>query len=159
MRPTTDELTQNLAERLCWEVAHRDDMRVARRLYRKQEVDGVYRLDEGAVLDDFFRFLQVLGVLALLEEVHGTAIQRQMVPSVQYVFLHVRQGMCQRGAATRQGVRTPGPITPKVCIEDRQGRVHEIDRNPARSLGEVQAHSSWVNLMLELQHRGPEVPT
>jgi hypothetical protein len=50
---------------------------------RKQEVDGVYRLDEGAVLDDFFHFLRALGVMALLEEVHGAAIQREMLPSVQ----------------------------------------------------------------------------
>jgi hypothetical protein len=54
MRQTKNEITQNLAERLCWEVARRDDTRIARRLYRKQVVDGVYRLDEGAVLDDFF---------------------------------------------------------------------------------------------------------
>ena len=37
MRQTHDEITQNLAERLCWEVARRDDSRVARRLYHKQE--------------------------------------------------------------------------------------------------------------------------
>lgn len=88
MRQTPDEITQNLAERLCWEVARRDDARVARRLYRKQEVDGVYRLDEGAVLDDFFHFLDQRGVMALLTEVRGTAIQREMVPSVQYVLLY-----------------------------------------------------------------------
>ncbi|MGH8060037.1 MAG: transposase, partial [Candidatus Entotheonellia bacterium] len=148
MRQTNDELTQNLAERWCWEVARRDDTRVARRLYRKQEVDGVYRLDEGAVLDDFFQFLRTIGVMALLEDVHGAAIQREMVPYVQYVLLyglktlfgiesmhalpallfsdealmqlvgfnaqHVRQGMCQRGAAKRQGERTPGPISPET---------------------------------------------
>ena len=152
MRQTNDELTQNLAERLCWEVARRDDTRVARRLYRKQEVDGVYKLDEGAVLDDFFHFLQALGVMALLEEVHGVAIQREMVPYVQYVLLyglktlfgiesmnalpallfsdealmqlvgfnaqHVRQGMCQRGAAKRQGERTPGPISPETLANN-----------------------------------------
>ena len=83
MHHTKDELAQNLAERLCWEVAHRDDTRVARRLYRKQEVDGVSRLDEGAVLDDFFHFLDQIGVMALLAEAHGTAIQREMVPYVQ----------------------------------------------------------------------------
>ncbi len=66
MRQTHDEITQNLAERLCWEVARRDDLRIARRLYRKQEVDGVYRLDEGAVLDDFFHFLQSIGTMSLL---------------------------------------------------------------------------------------------
>src|SRR5256886_13826892 len=87
MRQIKDELTQNLAERLCWEVARRDDTRVARRLYRRQEVVGVYRLDEGAVLDDFFQFLRTIGVMALLEEVHGAAIQREMVPYVQYVLL------------------------------------------------------------------------
>ncbi len=83
MEQTRDELTQNLAERLCWQVARRDDSRVARRLYRKQEVEGVYRLDDGAVLDGFFHFLQALGVMALLEDVHGVAIQRAMVPYVQ----------------------------------------------------------------------------
>jgi hypothetical protein len=88
MRQTHDEMTQNLAERLCWEVARRDDARVARRLYRKQEVEGVYRLDEGAVLDDFFHFLQAIGVMPLLEQVHGAAIQREMLPFVQYVVLY-----------------------------------------------------------------------
>ena len=68
MGQTHDEITQNLAERLCWQVARRDDTRIARRLYRKQVVDGVYRLDEGALLDDFFHFLQELGVMAMLQE-------------------------------------------------------------------------------------------
>jgi len=152
MRPTKDELAQNVAERLCWEVARRDDTRVARRLYRKQEVDGVYRLDAGAVLDDFFHFLDQIGVLALLAEVHGAAMQREMVPYVQYVLLYglktlfgiesmhalpallfsdaalmqlvgfnaqqVRQGGCQRGAAKRQGERTPGPISPETLANN-----------------------------------------
>jgi hypothetical protein len=88
MKQARDELTQNLAERLCWQVARRDDTRIARRLYRKQVVDGVYRLDEGAVLDDFFHFLQAVGVMTLLEQAHGAAIQREMVPFVQYVLLY-----------------------------------------------------------------------
>jgi len=88
MQQTRDEITQNLAERMCWEVARRDDTRIARRLYRKQVVDGVYRLDEGAVLDDFFHFLQSLGVMALLEQACGAGIHRAMVPFVQYVLLY-----------------------------------------------------------------------
>jgi hypothetical protein len=56
-------------------------------LYRKQVVDGVYRLDEGALLDDFFYFLQQLGVVDLLNDVRSTAIQREMVPVVQDVLL------------------------------------------------------------------------
>jgi hypothetical protein len=152
MRQTHDEITQNVAERLCWEVARRDDSRVARRLYRKQEVDGVYRLDEGAVLDDFFHFLRAIGVMALLEEVHGAAIQREMVPFVQYILLYglktlfgigsmhalppllfsdealmqlvgfnaqqIREGICQRGATKRQGERTPGPMCPDTLAKN-----------------------------------------
>jgi len=88
MRPIEEELTQNLAERLCWQVARRDETRVARRLYRTQEVDGVYRLDEGAVLDEFFHFLQRIGVMALLEPMRCVAIQREMVPYVPYFWLY-----------------------------------------------------------------------
>ncbi len=57
MGQTREDIAQHLSERLCWQAARRDDSRVARRLYRKQVVDGVYRLDEGALLDDFFSFL------------------------------------------------------------------------------------------------------
>jgi hypothetical protein len=152
MTQTREAITENLAERLCWEVARRDDARVARRLYRKQLVDGVYRLDEGALLDDFFHFLQALGVMTLLEEAHGAAIRRQMVPFVQYVLLYgvktlfgmeslnalphllfsdealmqlvgfnahqVRHGICQRGATQRQGERLPGPICPDTLANN-----------------------------------------
>src|SRR2546429_6712538 len=88
MGQTREAITPNLAERLCRQAARRDDARVARRLYRKQVVDGVYRLDEGALLDDFFYFLQQLGVVDLLNDVRSTAIQREMVPVVQYVLLY-----------------------------------------------------------------------
>jgi NADPH:quinone reductase-like Zn-dependent oxidoreductase len=87
MGQSREAITQNLAERLCWQAAHRDDARVARRLYRKQVVDGVYQLDEGAVLDDFFHFLRQLGVLALMGGVQGKALQREMVPVTPYLLL------------------------------------------------------------------------
>src|SRR5262245_12811565 len=109
MGQTHDEITQNLAERLCWEVARRDDFRLDRRLYRKQLVDGVYRLDEGALLDDFFHFLRAIGVMALLEEAHGAAIQRKMVPFVQYVMLY--------GVKTLFGMRSINAL-PRLLFSD-----------------------------------------
>jgi hypothetical protein len=45
MAQTRDATNQHLTKRWCWEGAHRDDTRVARRLYRKQVIDKVYRLD------------------------------------------------------------------------------------------------------------------
>jgi hypothetical protein len=152
MGQTPDEVTQNLAERWCWEVARRDDVRVARRLYHKQLVDGVYRLDEGALLDDFLHFLQAIGVMELLEEAHGAAIQREIIPFVPDVLRYgvktlcgierikalpsllcsdealmplvgfnaqqVRQGICQRGATKRQGERSPGPMCPETLAKN-----------------------------------------
>jgi hypothetical protein len=85
MAQTRAEIAQKLAERLCWQVAHRDDARVARRLYRKPVGDGVYQLDEGALLDAFVSFLQALGVGDWLGDVQSTAVQRAMVPGVQYL--------------------------------------------------------------------------
>jgi hypothetical protein len=86
MGQTRDETTQNLTERLCGAVARRDDARVARRLYRQPVIDGVYRRDEGALLDDFFHFLQAIGVMTLLEETPGAAMPREMLPLVQSVL-------------------------------------------------------------------------
>jgi hypothetical protein len=43
MQQSRNEITQNWAERLCWEVACHDDARVARRVYREQLVEGVHR--------------------------------------------------------------------------------------------------------------------
>jgi hypothetical protein len=40
------------------------------------------------LLDDFFHFLHELGVVDWLNDVQGTAVQRVMVPCVQYVLLY-----------------------------------------------------------------------
>jgi hypothetical protein len=41
MRQTREPIAPNLAARVGWQVAQRDDARVARRLYRKPVLDGV----------------------------------------------------------------------------------------------------------------------
>jgi hypothetical protein len=87
MGQTHDEITQNLAERWCGQVTRRDDRRGARRLDRKPRVDGVSRLDGGALLADFFHFLQAIEVMALRAPVHGTAIHRELLPFVQSLLL------------------------------------------------------------------------
>ena len=115
-------------------------------------IDGVYRLDERALLDEFFHFLHELGVADWLTDFQGTAVQRVMGPFVHYILLYslktlsgiermhalpallfsaealmrlvgcnaqqVRQGVCQRGAATRQGPRTTGPIGSDALAEN-----------------------------------------
>jgi hypothetical protein len=66
----------NLAERLGWQVA--------RRLYRKELVDGVDPLATGAVRDEFVHVLRELGGIDLRGDVRGQGVQRELVPRVQY---------------------------------------------------------------------------
>jgi len=86
MPHTRDESTEHLAARWCWQVARRDEARVARRLDRTPVVEGVYRLDAGAVLDDFFHVLQAFGVMAWLGQRRGAALDRVLGPVVQAVL-------------------------------------------------------------------------
>jgi hypothetical protein len=80
LQQTREERTQHLAERWCGPAARRDDVRGARRVYRQQVVDGVYRRDEGAWLDACFHCLHELGVGDGLPAVPGTASQRVLGP-------------------------------------------------------------------------------
>jgi hypothetical protein len=79
-----------VAERRGGQVAHREERRVARRLDRTPEGDGVYRRDEGAGRADGCPFLPARGGLARWAEVHGMGIQRLLVPAVPSV---VRDGL------------------------------------------------------------------
>jgi hypothetical protein len=79
-----DENTQNLAERCRWDVDPRNDSRIARQLHRTPWPMGVSRLDKRAWLEDCFDFLPELAVLHPMKHVQGKAVQREMVPGVQY---------------------------------------------------------------------------
>ena|SRR5215510_3101395 len=118
MPQTREAITHTLTERLCWEAARRDDSRRARRLYRKPVVDGVYRLDE------FFRFLQELGVLELMAEVQGTAIEREMVPYVQDVLLY--------GLKALFGVESLHALPPLRCSDEALMRVVGFNAHQVR---------------------------
>jgi hypothetical protein len=83
-----DDVKKDLVERLDWRLARRDDSRLARRLWKKQGVDAIYNLDEGAILDEFFHFLDQIGVLPLWQRLHGEGIQREMVEFFHYVLLY-----------------------------------------------------------------------
>lgn len=83
-----EETTTNLVERLDWRFARRDESRIARRLWKKQTVDAIYSLEEGAILDEFVHFLDEIGVLARWRALQGEAIRREMVDFFQYVMLY-----------------------------------------------------------------------
>ena len=124
MRQTREAIEQNLAERLCWQAARRDDSRVARRLYQKPVVDGVYRLDEGALLDDFFHFMRQLGGIDLMACIQGTAIQREMVPVVPYLLLD--------GLQTLFGIESLKALPALVFSDEALMRLVGFNAQPVR---------------------------
>ena len=74
-------------ERLAWQLAWRDDGRVAQALYAGEEVEEIHALSEAGLLDEFFVFLEEGGMMALFEGMEFPAVQRVLVPTVQFVLL------------------------------------------------------------------------
>jgi hypothetical protein len=90
-RATEGEQNQPSAvlERLSWQLAKRDDQRVAQGLYNGEAIEEMHELSEAGLLDEFFVFLEELGMMAVLEQVELPGVQRVLVPTVQFVLLYL----------------------------------------------------------------------
>ena len=76
-------------ERLSWQLAYRDDERVGQALYAGAEIEEMHELSEVGLLDEFFVFLEQIGMMAVLEQVQLPGVQRVLVPTVQFVLLYM----------------------------------------------------------------------
>src|SRR2546425_10135445 len=76
-------------ERLNWQLAWRDDGRVAQALYAGEEIEEMHELSEAGLLDEFFVFLQEIGMMEALEQMELPGVQRVLVPTVQFVLLYL----------------------------------------------------------------------
>jgi hypothetical protein len=76
-------------ERLNWRIAYRDDQKVAQAIYEGQEIEEMHELSEAGLLDEFFAFLEEIGMMALLEEMELPEVQRVLVPTIQFILLYL----------------------------------------------------------------------
>ncbi len=76
-------------ERLNWQLAWRDDERVAQAIYAGEEIEEMHELSEAGLLDEFFVFLEQVGVMGVLERLELPGVQRVLVPTVQFVVLYL----------------------------------------------------------------------
>ncbi|MCC7107593.1 MAG: hypothetical protein IT307_20850 [Chloroflexi bacterium] len=60
------EARERAIERLEWQTARRDDQRVAGAVQAGEELDAVHELSEAGLLDEFFAYLEALGVPVLI---------------------------------------------------------------------------------------------
>ncbi len=88
-KQTQEEAQRNLFNNLSWQAAERNDKQVAQAIHNGEEVDAIYGLDEVGLLDGFFEFLKQVGILSLIEEIEVPAIQRVLIPVVQFVLLYM----------------------------------------------------------------------
>src|SRR5713226_10126193 len=78
-----------MQERLNWKQACRDDARVAQGLYAGEAIEEMHELSDAGLLDEFFVFLQDLGMLQAFEQVSVAGAKRMLVPAVQFVLLYL----------------------------------------------------------------------
>ena len=76
-------------ERLSWQLAYRDDARVARGLYAGEEIEEMHELSEAGLLDEFFEFVKEIGMMAVLEQEELPGVRRVLVPTVQFLLLYL----------------------------------------------------------------------
>src|SRR5260370_30203981 len=76
-------------ERLNWKLACRDDVQVAQGLYAGKEIEEMHELSDAGLLDEFFVFLEELGMMEAFEQMPLPGVQRVLVPTVQFVLLYL----------------------------------------------------------------------
>jgi hypothetical protein len=84
-----EEKPSAVQERLAWQVASRDDVRVAQALYAGEEIEEMHELSEAGLRDEFFAFLEDSGMMAVFEQQHLPTVQRVLIPTVQFVLLYL----------------------------------------------------------------------
>jgi len=90
-QPELSEASQEASivqERLNWQVAWRDEQKVAHALYAGEAIDEMHHLSDAGLLDEFFVFLKDLGMLEAFEQVSLTGVKRTLIPTVQFVLLY-----------------------------------------------------------------------
>ena len=75
--------------RLSWQLAVRDDVKVAQGLYAGEEIEEMHELSDAGLLDEFFVFLEELGMMQAFEQMCLTGVKRILVPVVQFVLLYL----------------------------------------------------------------------
>jgi hypothetical protein len=78
-----------IQERLNWKLAWRDDAKVAQDLYAGEEIEEMHELSDAGLLDEFFVFLENLGMMQAFEQMQLPGAKRMLIPTVQFVLLYL----------------------------------------------------------------------
>jgi hypothetical protein len=85
----TAEQTSIVQERLNWKLAWRDDAKVAQGLYAGEAIEEMHELSDAGLRDEFFVFLEDLGMMQAFEQMSLPGAKRVLVPTVQFILLYL----------------------------------------------------------------------
>ena len=91
--------------RLGGQTAQRDNQRVAQAVHDGEELDAVRELSEAGLLDEFFAYLETLGVPALVPSLAFANVERVLIPLGQFVTLYPSAPPSEAVRGQRFGVR------------------------------------------------------
>jgi len=89
MKQTNEEIERNITDKLQWQMAERDEVRIAKGIYEGKGIDAVYSLEDNGLLDGFYEYLEEKKIIELLKGINPAGVERVMVPSFQYVLLYL----------------------------------------------------------------------
>jgi Transposase DDE domain len=83
--------SQNVTDRLTWHTANRDQAGIAQNLADGQDIPEVYGLGEAGLFDDFFCFLEELGITKLFGQLDPKSQKRQSqaVDFLAVIFIYL----------------------------------------------------------------------
>src|SRR5260221_8283792 len=91
-QPEITEATKEpslVQERLNWKLACRDDAKVAQGLYAGEAIEEMHELSEAGLLDEFFVFLEELGMMQAFEQMQLPGAKRMLISNVEVVLLYL----------------------------------------------------------------------
>ena len=72
-----DDATEKIAQRLTWHTAYRDQAGIAKDIADGKDIKEVYGLGEAGLFDEFFCFLQQLGLQKLFMRLEPKSKKRE----------------------------------------------------------------------------------
>ena len=86
----TQNASMNIADRLIWHTANRDQAGIAKDLAEGKDIPEVYGLGEAGLFDEFFYFLDHFGFTTLFMELEPKSKKRNSpVPFMRIIFIYM----------------------------------------------------------------------
>ena len=155
-----EDLRTRLAELSGWRTATRDDAVVAEELHASRALDRVCPLSEAAFFDQFFRYIDEIGVRPLLEGLDPQDRDAPLYPFIQFVLLTLMRcvGGVESMLATREVLLTDEALMSLLGFNAAQVQQGSNDRGLSRRTTpvEVRGALSYETVADNIVKVGPE---